>query len=132
MSKRQLIGGSFAPPLDDAKLSHYESLAADCTDAQCKDYMQQLCKMLRVFWETGESGRTPEKTQLGIAIVPLEDAEIDRIWDFVPWESECDVMGKAFDRLSGETRSAAFHLLWFGRELAQDREPTTNDRVKFD
>ncbi len=132
MSKRQLIGGSFAPPLNDEKLTHYEALAGACSDEQCQDYMQQLCKMLRIFWETGESGKRPVKTQLGVTVVPLEDAEVERIWDFVPWESECDVMGRAFDRLAGETRDAAFHLLWYGRELAQDREPTTSDRVKFD
>lgn len=131
MAKRKLIGGSFAPPLDDAKLTAYEALAAGCSDEQCKDYLEQLIKMLRVFWQTGESSQPAQQTPLGVAIVPLEDAEIERIWDYVPWESECDTMGVAFDRLSGEVRNAAYHLLWYARELAKDREPTTSDRISL-
>lgn len=131
-NKRILVGGSFAPPLDNDGLDRYEQLAKACDDRKCQGYMLDLVNMLRVFWETGESKAEEQAAPLGHAIKPLEDAEIERIWHFVPWPEECDVIGAAFESIpAGETRNAAHHLLWYARELAQDREPTTKDRVKL-
>lgn len=130
-TKRVLIGGSFAPPIDSQKLDQYEALAQDA-DRRVKEYMLDLVKMLRVFWETGESEESPQKATLGHMITPLEDQEIERIWDVVPWPEECDVIGTVFDQLpNGELRNAAYHLLWYARELAADREPTTSDKVNL-
>lgn len=148
------IGGSFAPPVDDAKIDRFEQLAKECSDSQIQGYMLDLVKMLRTFRETPESQRPGSSHPSGVGtIVPLEDAEIERIWDVVPWPEECDVMGRVFDKLPAgcrrvndptapkgyrieitdqdacDRRNAAYHLLWFARELAQDREPLTNDKL---
>jgi hypothetical protein len=150
-----MIGGSFAPPLTDEKLAEYELLAKECADRKAAGYMADLCKMVRVFRETPESTEKARKHPVAGLMVPLSEAEVKRIWDFVPWAEECDLMGAAFDklqagecaenarllevaRLSGadapslldtRTRDAAFHLLWFARELEKDREPCTNDKL---
>lgn len=130
------FGGSFAPPLPDAKLAEYEQLAASAPP-QVTDYMRQLIAMMRKFRETPESTRpgTPHPVSgLGLMIVPLEAKEVERIWDHVPWPQECDVMGSVFEAIDNAThkplRDAAFHLLWFARELCADREPITNDKIK--
>jgi hypothetical protein len=39
------------------------------------------------------------------------------------------LMGRAFDSLEGSERDAAYHLLWFARELTRDREPCTSDKL---
>ena len=150
------FGGSFAPPLSKGKLATYEKLALECQDRRVKDEMQKLIKMMKKFQETPESplkgsphpvgpnasrgGRTP-------MIVMLEDKEVKRIFEVVPWEDECELVSEIFSKLpSGSSqgpgrkhivtnqtvydlRNAAFHLLWFARELAADREPLTNDKL---
>ncbi len=37
-------------------------------------------------------------------------------------------LGKVFDSLAGDIRNAAYHLLWYARELTKDREPRTKDK----
>jgi len=127
------IGGSFAPPLDADTLADYKSLAATAPE-QVGEYMRDLIQMLKVFRETPDSEQPGKPHPSGRGtIVPLEDAEIKRIWDVVPWKEELDVMGGVFDNIDPltqrELRNAAFHLLWFGRELCADREPITTDKL---
>ncbi len=129
MANKQ-FGGSFAPPIDEAKLEEYRQLAGNVSDEQASDYMLQLVEMLDLFFETGDSSLqgSPHPSGVG-SVVPLEDAEIKRIWDKVPWAADCDAMGKTFRKLQGVERNAAYHLLWYARELTQDREPMTTVRV---
>lgn len=139
---RQRIGGSFAPPLTTTDLDSIEGLA-NTTETRVQKAMLRLVLMLRTFWETGESTRegTPHPVGVG-TIVPLKDGEVQRIWDLVPWKDEatrlkhgeigdddCDQYSQLFATLKGEVRSAAFHLLWYARELALDREPMTADKL---
>jgi hypothetical protein len=90
--------------------------------------------MVRKFRETPDSVQpgTPHPSGRGV-IVPLEDAEIQRIWDVVPWMEELKMYGQLFEKISAteqrDLRNAAFHLLWFGKELCSDREPITNDKL---
>lgn len=140
---KQRIGGSFAPPLTAEQLDHYESLSHSAPD-NVGDGMRRLVSMLRMFWETPESTAKPRLHPVGVGyIVDLEDSEIERIWDVVPWlnaeqrekngkigDDDCDQYSRLFDVLQpGELRNAAFHLLWYARELANDREPMTNDKL---
>lgn len=146
---------SFAPPLTSEKLERYGTLISGVKDPRIKDVMQRLHRCAVVFQETGESKLpgTPHPTGL-TQVVPLEKTEIDRIWDDVPWDWECDAMSVLlgslpeggprrvvddspkgyrieFDKpLEAELRNAAFHLLWYARELTKDREPLTNDKLK--
>ncbi len=127
---RPQIGGSFAPPLTPEKLGDYKTLAESCPNRQCKEKMVELIKMMEVFDETPASieAGSPHPVGIGV-IVPLEGKEVERIWDVVPFASECDGIGQLFDQLEGDVRNAAYHLLWFARELAADREPLTNDKL---
>ena len=100
---RKLIGGSFAPPLTVEKMTAYKSLAESCDDRKCKGYMNDLIKMVDVFFETPESCEKAVKHPAGVGMmVPLEEAEVERIWDCVPWSEECDLIGQALDVLDKE------------------------------
>lgn len=133
MATRKIIGGSFAPPLPPEKLNSYTELANTATP-EVKEIMLKLIAMIKHFNLTPSSllVGTEHATKLAL-IIPLEDKEIERIWDVVPWEYEIDAYSKVCDAISNEThkqlRDAAFHLIWFARELYADREPITNDKL---
>jgi len=124
------IGGSFAPKLDDSKLVEYSEIALSADD-KTSDMMKKLIEMVSVFNQTPYSKLQGTKHDSGMGmVVPLEDAEVERIWDYVPWKEECEMMSKVFENLpNGLLRNAAFHLLWYANELCQDREPMTMDRL---
>jgi hypothetical protein len=129
-SQQARIGGSFAPPLSPEQLVTYKALANDCADRQCKEKILELVKMKETFDATPKSKQKGSPHPLGVGvIVPLEEKEIERIWDVVPYENECNAIGALFDQLTGDLRNAAYHLLWFARELAMDREPITTDKL---
>lgn len=145
------FGGSFAPPLTQEKLDRYRELIdiakgpevwsyindpkdRDMLQHAVPDYMKRLADMVELFWETPESKLTPRPHATGIGqIIDLEDAEKERMWDAIPYDHELDLYSVIFEKISHaeqpELRNAAFHLLWFGRELDLDREPMTNDKL---
>ena len=123
-------GGSFAQPLSIEKVAAYRELAKQA-GVEIREAMESLCTMVEVFHETPKSKLQGFQHPSGTGtIVQLEDAEIQRIWDHVPWPRECDSMGVLFDSLTDKpVRDAAYHLLWYARELAMDREPITTDTL---
>lgn len=129
------IGGSFAPPLDDARLEAYRELAEKASP-QVAEAMNALLAMADAYNERPESEEepagTPHPSGRG-TITPLAEGEVERLWDVVPWEDELAMYGQVFDRIDAgtdkATRDAAFHLLWYGRELNLDRIPMTTDRL---
>jgi hypothetical protein len=126
------FGGSFAPPLDATKLSEYRSLITAYAPVHLQERLLGLCKMVEVFNETPASALPGKPHPAGRGmIVNLEQPEIDRIWDLVPWEDELVGLQSELDKLAPDSpvRNAAFHLLWFGKELTKDREPLTTDRL---
>lgn len=128
------IGGSFAPPLTAQNLKTYRELANTAPDPRVRDAMLPLCEMVEAFQKTPESRRSGHPHPSGAGtIIPLEDAEIKRIWDLVPWDYECNALGELFETIPANTekplRNAAFHLLWYARELTLDREPLTTDKL---
>lgn len=146
MANQVRLGGSFAPPLDAQKLADYRELAKSASDPRIQDKMLSLCEMMEVFHQTPASALSGSPHPIGEmqdaqgnkyrapVVVPLEDSEVKRIWDYVPWDYECDGLGTLFETIPNEThkslRDAAFHLLWFARELTRDREPLTNDKLQ--
>jgi hypothetical protein len=130
--------GCFAPPITPDLLVKYEGLAKSAPEP-IADAMRQLGAMVRKFLETPKSPLPAQvvpmmavkdgKTITACRCHPLPDAEVERIWDDVPWEDELNTMGERFDTISPsankDLRDAAFHLLWYGRELIRDREPMT-------
>lgn len=130
------FGGSFAPPITDDKLKEYEQLAKERKGTPVGDAMESLCLMVREFQKTGKSKLKgmPHPSGRG-TITKLEPDEIKRIDPVVPWSHECEAMQRLFDDLPSRTqddkqaRNAAFHLLWYAKELTADREPLTNDQL---
>lgn len=127
------VGGSFAPPLDADGLKQYAKLAKDA-DPVVRDGMETLLKMADTFLQTPKSkakGR-PHPSGRG-TIVQLEAEEVKRIDAVVPWKHELDALAGVFDGIDPvkdkKLRNAAFHLLWYGYELFNDREPPTTDTL---
>jgi hypothetical protein len=130
MAKKVQFGGSFAPPLTAEKLASYKEQVG-AFEEPYKGEVLKLIDMVETFQQTPASsnGSSPHPSGTGF-ITPLEDAEIKRIWDKVPWWYEVDALKTLFDKLPvGNLRNIAFHLLWFAQELTLDREPLTNDKL---
>lgn len=130
MAKRiSKVGGSFAPPITATKLAEYKGIA-ELADEKVREIMLKLIQMVEVFQQTPSSSLdgTPGPTGLGVQI-PLEEAEIQRIFDVVPWDYECEAFQNLFESIpiKSPVRNPAFHLLWYAKELTIDREPMTND-----
>lgn len=134
----QGVGGSFAPPLDAAKLEEYRALAAEASP-EVGEAMNSLIKMMESFHDRpapkkGERAPAgiPHPSGLGL-MVKLPDAEVKRLWDVVPWEHEVEMYKQLFDTIdpAGKKalRDAAFHLAWYARELTIDRVPLTKDQL---
>ena len=128
---RTYVGGSMAPPIDAAKLAAYTKMIKDAPE-QVQDAMTTLLDMADLYLKgpaakaAGKARGTPHPSGVG-NVVPLEDAEVKRLWDAVPWDEELQMFAAVFDRIDPvaekDLRNAAFHLLWLGRELFLDREP---------
>lgn len=164
MATQKKIGGPgcFAPPITDEDLERYEQLAEAAPAAMAHE-MRELIQMVRVFRETPATKERGMPAQVELAggrtarvdVAPLEKAEVERIWDLVPWDHECTAIAALFETLpyplpekDGRSREeriaslpeakqtqvrvkdAAVHLLWFARELCADREPLTSDKLE--
>lgn len=125
-------GGSFAPPLSAEKLAAYAALVPTIEDPQVKETMEKLHALGVEFQKTPSStlAGSPHPSGMG-EIVRLEPAEIQRIWDLVPWDYELAAMQTKLDGLAADSplRTPAFHLLWMAKELEMGREPITSDKL---
>jgi len=129
------IGGSFAPPITKEQLQKYRQLAAK-TEPHIREVMEKLCDMVQQWWLTETKaiggGGNPHPSGKG-TVQDLSDNQVKELYDLVPWPYECDAYAIQFDTLSPtaqkEERNAAFHLLWYAKELTQDRHPMTTDKL---
>jgi hypothetical protein len=116
---------------------------------QLYDALSGLLKCVDKWWELPESGRSDgerfkvrHKLQKGgdlqeitVHFKPLEKAHQEELFDLIPWARELDTLSNSedtgiLDTLPlGNVRNAAFHLLWHVRELCNDREPLTHDKL---
>lgn len=129
---KQRIGGSFAPPLPAEKLVEYRQTIETHAADDIKQALLGLCDMVQTFQQTPESSAPKAKHPVGVGFVqPLDESEIKRIWDLVPWDWECAALETQFNKLAVDSplRTPAFHLLWFAKELTKDRQPCTNDKL---
>jgi hypothetical protein len=126
------IGGSFAPPLTKKEIEEYRKVAENARP-QIKGIVNQLADLAELFQQTPRSKKKGTAHPSGTGqIVKLEEEEVKRIDQAVPWDYELEAMQKVLDTIEGrdkELRKAAFHLLWYAKELNLDREPLTNDRL---
>lgn len=127
---RTQIGGSFAPPLTDELLAAYHAQALEATE-EVRDAMLKLHALAAQWWELPEStgDGKPHPSGRGF-VVALDEPIAKQLWDAIPWTRELDMMAALFETLPvGALRNAAFHLLWFAKELDLDREPLTSDKL---
>lgn len=133
MAKRTNIGGSFAPPLTEELLERYRATIDAMPAGALRDAVDALHRCAAAWWEQPEStgdGR-PHASGKGV-IVDLDEPIVAALDPTTPWAYECDAIQALLDAstITGEARHAAYHLLWFAKELTQDREPITADKVK--
>lgn len=127
------IGGSFAPPLTVDKIDAYAALAATAPP-QVKDAMSTLLVLAREYQKhpTATSPSKPHPSGRG-TIVPLAVAVADAIDPLVPWDEELAMFAAVFEKIDATAgkplRDAAFHLLWYARELSIGRDPLTTDKL---
>lgn len=130
-------GGSFAPPLTDDLLAYYAGLIDTLPrESQVREALTKLYQCCDEWWEqpesTGGNGTSNHKSGRGI-VVNLDEPVKKALWEYIPWTEELNLYGELFDRLSPitekELRNAAFHLLWYVKELDLDREPITKDKL---
>ncbi len=98
MSEPLLKGSCIAPAITESDLLDYEALAMEA-EGEVKLTMLQLIDCFKVWRATGHTN-VPNKLYL----------------------DNCDLL---FDMLTGDLRNAAFHLLWYAKELSLGREPAT-------
>ncbi len=133
----------FAPPLTDGLIAKYEALANGLPRERydVRDAMRECLAAVKFWWELPESKGDRDDRSLAIRhrgrdarikVTSLTPDLVERMWDAVPWGYELDAMQSLFDRIDPAEkplRDAAFHLLWFARELERDREPLTADKL---
>jgi hypothetical protein len=132
----------FAPSIDEGQLGQYRGLLQSAkVDEETKDALESVLRCFEAWWEAPASDRkdgTLWKVKHGGREIefrerPLTDELKEQLFESTPWLSELDRLGNAagdglFDRLpNGPLRDAAFHLLWYAKEITNDREPLTAD-----
>jgi hypothetical protein len=134
------IGGTFcfAPPMTDEKLDRYEELA-DSEGGETGAVMRELLACVRAWWKLPESRRTDGRRlrlqDAEVVETPLEPDHVKELDPVTPWMRELNTLSTEkndgpLDSLPpGEVRDAAFHLLWYAKEITQDREPLTRDKL---
>lgn len=128
------VGGSFAPEITDQHLAEWPALIA-AASPQIRDAIEKLHNLVeqhRTHAPSAAKG-TPHPSGRGL-IVPLDPATVAKLDPHLPWESELDGYGTLFESLDPisdkPTRDMAFHLLWYAKELALDREPITIEKLR--
>jgi hypothetical protein len=134
MAKKQWLGGSFAPPLTDDKLSQYAALVAELPEkTRLREALEGLLNCCRQWWELPESTSPGRPHPVGVGlIVDLDDSIAATLWEHIPWDDELAAIQAQLDGIdpaNAPLRDAAFHLLWHVKELASDREPLTADKL---
>jgi len=138
----QIPVACFAPPLTDEKLAEYQMLIDGLEPSPVKDVMDECMAAVKLWWELPESARKDGKQwkllhrgkETSYDETPLEKEHVKALWAAVPWMYELTAMEAILDALPNDTkgkplRDAAFHLLWFAKELTLDREPLTMDKL---
>jgi len=115
-----IVCGSTAPPLTDELLDKYETLAA-IADTSIKHAIHKCLACVFKWWNLPESNKQ------------TLDPEIATILEeYIPWAHEIDAIQQLFNNIPSnqmDLRDAAFHLLWYVRELDFGREPITTDKL---
>lgn len=129
------LGGNFAPPLSDEKLSAYRAIVDTLPPSPVKDAMTALLQCCEHWWALPEPQGTKTRAHpsgRGL-VVELQVDHAKELDDLIPWKHEIEAVAKLFDGIDPvsekATRDAAHHLLWHVVELDLGREPLTADKL---
>lgn len=132
-----------APAFSDERLAAYRQLI-DAVEpkSRLRDALEKLWTCAVAWWEVRESNLPAVDAITGtdltrgpkVKLQRLDSEVIQSLWDHVPWMEEIVVCEAEFEKLSPTgaekpLRDAAFHLSWLAKELHNDREPITVDRM---
>lgn len=132
-----------APSFSDEKLAAYRTLIDGVEPKTAlRDALEKVWACAVAWWEVRESHlpaiTVPSGTALtrgpDVKLQKLDNGVIESLWDHVPWMDEIAVCESQFEKLSPvgaekPLRDAAFHLSWLAKELHNDREPITVERL---
>lgn len=127
----QRFGGSFAPPITPETLASYKSLFSSL-GAQYREATHKLVVVAETLQKTtlGIASEKDHPSGRGVVKSIANYKEGHPVWDALPWDYELSAIQQLFDGLApGPTRNAAFHLLWYAKELNLDRVPITTDTL---
>ena len=115
--------GTFAPPLDADRLASYADMADGMTGPQSVAF----ATLFAAVSEFLAKDVPPRKGSLH----PSGLGKVEKLTDGekVELPEDLDDIGRTFDSLDGERRNAAYHLLWYARELRLGRRPITTDTL---
>lgn len=130
----------FAPAMTDESVAAYRGRVNAMEAGQIKDACDECLKAVEAWWKLPDSTREDvDKFKIkhgGVdktfSVVPLEEQHVQDLWDLVPWGYELDAIQSLFNGISQEEKELkdmAFHILWHARELCEDREPLTQDKL---
>lgn len=139
--KKVGVGGSFAPPLSDAKFAEYKAMFAALPAGRVRDACDALVKCCEAWWALPEpkaAKGTPHPSGRGL-VVELAGDHKKALFDLIPWSrrsngrnepDELEAVGEVLGAITDKPlRDAAHHLLWTVHELDLDREPITTDKL---
>ena len=142
MDKQNVRVACLAPSLTDEKLAEWvEKINAVENGTELRDALDTLLKCVLEWWNIRESTEKTIVASTGVANVSGPDVRLqhfddelkDLLFETTPWMKELNVLGELFESLDPITqtdlRNMAFHMLWFAKEICNDREPLTLDRI---
>lgn len=132
-----------APAFSDEKLAAYRTLIDGVEPRTAlRDALEKVWACAVAWWEIRESNLPARTVGTGtdltrgpdVKLQKLDSEVIQSLWDAVPWMEEIEVYESHFEKLSPvgaekPLRDAAFHLSWLAKELHNDREPITVERI---
>lgn len=128
-----------APPLTEELLAEYKTLA-EGAEPEVKEAMLKLHACCMKWWDLPVSTAAPTREHVFTNgqkgdLIPLTTDLQAALWDDIPWMRELVSMGHLFDeRINPVTQpnlaNAAHHLVWHCKELCNDREPVTLDKLR--
>lgn len=142
MEKELARVACLAPALTEEKLAKWQELINNLQmGSELRDALETLFKCVEAWWNARESTEKHVVAATGAGFVSGPDVRLqkfdgelkDLLFETTPWMKELklydDLLESIHPESEKELRDAAFHMLWFAKEICNDREPLTLDRI---
>jgi hypothetical protein len=130
----QWLGGSFAPRLPPERLKECLAHAESAPPGVAKA-MRALAAAVGAHHGLARPKKAGRPHPVGVGtVVPLEGHAKAALDEHLPEGDELDAYAARFEAIPAEDkdlRDAAFHLLWYCRELRLGREPLFAEDLKL-